>query len=66
MAGRMVRGALFNGATPVKFVSGTPEQINLNQVGGVNDWRPVPDYTLTLAAVPVITELPQDEDYRVP
>lgn len=66
MAGRMVRGAMFNGTTPVKFVSGTPEQVNLNQVGGVTDWRPVSDTTLTLAAVPVITELEPDTDYRVP
>lgn len=64
--GRMVRGAMFSGGSPVKFVSGPPAQVNINQVNGVDDWRPVPDTTLTLADVPSITELPPDVDYQLP
>lgn len=62
----MVRAALYNGETFVKFMSGVPAQINRNQVSGVNDWRVIDPAVLTPASLPSRTSLPRSAGYVDP
>lgn len=62
----MVRAALYNGETFVKFMSGAPAQINRNQVSGVNDWRVIEPTVLSPASLPSRTSLPRSAGYIAP
>lgn len=62
----LVRAALFWGDTFIKFVSGSPAQINANQTGLVDDWRVVDPGVRESTSVPPRGELPRHEDYIEP
>ena len=56
-----VRVALFSGETPVKIMTGTPEQLNLNVNTGAGEELRVVDHTQMTTSGLVRTSLGEDD-----
>ena len=60
-----IRAVLYNGSTPVKIMTGAPEQLNLNIPSG-HEMRVAPADLLDTASAPAKEVLPEDDRLIIP